>query len=116
VSDEFFYHCAQAPVGLCAIVVIRVNGELGSWQQLCFHDINNNCCGFREGCKENLLEINGPINLLCIVACRNINRKNRKIYSYTKNIKLKILYKPCINTDISSLFENVYLTLESGSS
>jgi len=70
---------------------LRVNGELGSWQPLCFHNINTNCCGFGKGCKENLLGINGPINLFCIVACRNINRKNRKIYSYAKNITLKIV-------------------------
>jgi len=73
----FFYHSGQAAVRLCAIVEIRVNGELGSWQRLCFPNINNNCFRFGKGCKENLLEINGPINLFCIVACRNMNRKKK---------------------------------------
>jgi len=52
--------------------------------------------GLERVVKENLLEINGPINLSCIVACRNIKRKKRKIHSRAKNITLKIIYKPFI--------------------
>lgn len=64
----FFCHCVQAAVGVRAIVAISVNGEMGFWQHLCFHNMNTSCCGFGKGCKENLLEINGPINLFFVVA------------------------------------------------
>ena len=61
--------------------VLMGNWVLGS---ICvFITSSPTAVGLERVCKENVLEINGPINLFCIVACRNINReKQEDLFKY----------------------------------